>query len=189
MSVPHTRGAFGALVEPTTLQIERLLPGPIDRVWDYLTNADLRRKWLAAGDMELKAGGAFELIWRNDELTTPPGKRPDEFGEEHRMTGRILACDPPHKLAYTWGSSGDVTLFLEEKGADVLLTITHRLLPNRDMLLKVSAGWHAHLDLLVATLTGKTTVLFWDEWASLKALYTRRFDETASAHAEGPAHA
>lgn len=188
MSTPHTRGAFGVLVEPTTLQIERLLPGPIERVWSYLTTADLRRKWLAAGEMELKAGGAFELIWRNDELTSPSGKRPDEFGEEHRMIGRILACDPPHKLAFTWGSSGDVTIALAAKGADVLLTITHRRLPNRDMLLKVSAGWHAHLDLLVATLTGEKTAPFWDEWASLKAEYDRRLDDT-SAHTEGVAHA
>lgn len=189
MSSLHTRGAFGVLVEPATVTIERLLPGPIERVWNYLTIADLRRKWLAAGEMELKEGGAVELIWRNDELTSPPGRRPDEFGEEHRMTGHILACDPPYKIAFTWGSNGDVTISLEPRATEILLTITHRRLPGRDMLLKVSAGWHAHLDILVATLNGGTTAPFWDEWVSLKAEYERRLPDRTSSHGERLAHA
>ena len=41
--------AYGALSEPSTLTIQRMLPGPIERVWAYLTDSDLRRKWLAAG--------------------------------------------------------------------------------------------------------------------------------------------
>ena len=40
---------YGALIEPATVKIQRLLPGPIERVWAYLTDGDLRRKWLAAG--------------------------------------------------------------------------------------------------------------------------------------------
>ena len=70
--------AYGTLIEPTTLKIQRLLPGPIERVWAYLTDSELRRKWLAAGAMEMKVGAPFELIWRNDELNDPPGKRPAE---------------------------------------------------------------------------------------------------------------
>src|SRR5208282_5598691 len=64
---------YGALTEPTTLTIQRLLPGPIDRVWAYLTESDLRRQWLASGTMEMKVGARFELVWRNNELTSPPG--------------------------------------------------------------------------------------------------------------------
>ncbi len=40
-------GAYGALIEPATLKIERILPGPVGRVWAYLTEGALRRKWLA----------------------------------------------------------------------------------------------------------------------------------------------
>src|SRR6201988_5577638 len=90
--------AHGVLIEPATLKIERLLPGPIERVWAYLTESDLRRKWLAAGHMELKAGAPFELVWRNNELTDPPGKAPAGFGEEHRMPSHIVEVDPPRKL-------------------------------------------------------------------------------------------
>ncbi|TKB83151.1 MAG: ATPase, partial [Mesorhizobium sp.] len=64
---------YGALSEPATFTIQRLLPGPIERVWAYLTESDLRRQWMAAGQMEMKAGSSFELVWRNDELTDPPG--------------------------------------------------------------------------------------------------------------------
>ena len=42
--------AYGELIEPTTLRIQRLLPGPIERIWAYLTDSELRSKWMAAGD-------------------------------------------------------------------------------------------------------------------------------------------
>ena len=43
--------AYGVLTEPATLKIQRLLPGPIERVWAYLMESELRRQWLAAGAM------------------------------------------------------------------------------------------------------------------------------------------
>jgi uncharacterized protein YndB with AHSA1/START domain len=166
---------YGALSEPATLTIQRMLPGPIERVWAYLTESDLRRKWLASGDMELKVGAPFELVWRNGELTSPPGKRPEGFGEEHRMESRIIEVDPPRKLVFTWGKgSGDVSFELEPRGERVLLTVTHRRLPDRGMMVGVSTGWHAHLDMLVARLTGQEPGPFWDGFTRLKAEYDRR---------------
>ena len=133
-----------------------MLPGPIERVWAYLTESDLRSKWLASGDMELKVGAPFELVWRNSELTDPPGKRPEGFGEEHRMESRILEIDPPRKLVFTWGKEdSDVSMALEPRGEKVLLTVVHRRLPTRGMMVGVSTGWHAHLDMLVVRLNGE----------------------------------
>jgi uncharacterized protein YndB with AHSA1/START domain len=110
-------GDYGALREPATLTIQRMLPGPIERVWAYLTESDLRSKWLASGDMTLKVGAPFELVWRNSELTDPPGKRPEGFGEEHRMESRIIEIDPPRKLVFTWGKEdSDVSMALEPRG-------------------------------------------------------------------------
>jgi uncharacterized protein YndB with AHSA1/START domain len=166
--------AHGVLIEPATLKIERLLPGPIERVWAYLTESDLRRKWLAAGDMELKAGAAFELVWRNDELTNPPGTPPPGFSGEHRMPSRIVEVDPPHKLVFTWRGSGDVSIELTEQGNQVLLTLIHRRLPDRNTMLMVGAGWHMHLDVLVARASGKEPAPFWDAWSRLKQDYDRR---------------
>jgi uncharacterized protein YndB with AHSA1/START domain len=174
MTDAATAGAHGTLIEPATLRIERVLPGPIERIWAYLTESELRRKWLAAGEMELRIGAPFELVWRNDELTDPPGTRPEGFAAEHRLQGEITEVDPPRRLAITWGSSGGVTFTLEPQGRYVLLGIVHRRLPDRGMLLKVSAGWHTHLDVLAARVAGETPASFWDSWQHRHEEYRAR---------------
>ncbi len=174
MSKPPTPDPYGKLTEPATLTIQRLLPGPIERVWAYLTESDLRRQWLAAGDMEMRVGTPFELVWRNDELTDPPGERPPGFGDEHRMQSRITELDPPRKITFTWQGTGDVTFELEPRGERVLLTVIHRRLTDRGTLMKVGPGWHAHLDVLVARATGKEPQAFWDAWSRLQKDYERR---------------
>ena len=166
--------AYGVLIEPATLKIERRLPGPIERVWAYLTQSELRRQWLAAGEMELKAGAPFELVWRNNELTDPPGQRPPGFSDEHRMRSRIVALDPPRKLVFVWGDSGEVTFELSPEGEEVLLTLIHRRLPEGATRLMIGAGWHMHLDLLVARVAGKQTEPYWDGWRRLRDDYERR---------------
>jgi uncharacterized protein YndB with AHSA1/START domain len=165
---------FGRLIEPATFRIERLLPGPAERVWSYLTQSDLRREWLASGRMDMAEGSTFELVWHNDELTSPPGKRPAGFSEEHRMRSRIVEANPPHRLAFTWGETGEVSFELRPQGDQVLLTVTHRRITDRAMTLMVGAGWHMHLDILAARLRGTRTEPFWDGWLRLKDEYGRR---------------
>jgi uncharacterized protein YndB with AHSA1/START domain len=169
-----TLDAYGVLTEPATLKIQRLLPGPIERIWAYLTESDLRRQWLAAGQMEMKVGAPVELVWRNDQLTNPPGQRPPGFSGERRMQSRITELDPPRKLAIAWDGSGDVSFELEPKGNEVLLTLIHRRLPDRANLLGVGAGWHAHLDILVARVIGNEPEPFWDGLSRLRKEYDRR---------------
>jgi uncharacterized protein YndB with AHSA1/START domain len=175
MNKPVTIDAYGTLTEPATLTIQRVLPGPIERVWSYLTDSNLRRKWLASGAMEMKEGSSFELVWRNSELTDPPGQRPEGFGEEHSMQSRIITCEPPHTLAFTWGENGSVSIALEPRGNTVLLTLIHERLGERGMKVMVGAGWHAHLDILVARVSGQEPAEpFWDGWAKLKKDYEAR---------------
>jgi uncharacterized protein YndB with AHSA1/START domain len=165
---------YGQLIQPATLRIERLLPGTRERVWEYLTQSDLRRQWMAAGDMEEEEGSSFELVWRNDELTDPPGERPAGFGDEHRMQSRIVEYDPPRKLTITWSGSGNVSFELAQRGDDVLLTVIHRRLPDRSSLLMHAAGWHIHLDILAARMTGEKPETFWDGWNRLMTDYDQR---------------
>jgi uncharacterized protein YndB with AHSA1/START domain len=174
MTEPTALDAYGVLTEPATLKIQRLLPGPIERIWAYLTQSDLRRQWLAAGEMEMKVGAPFEFVWRNDELTDPPGQRPPGFSDEHRMQSRIIEFEPPRKLAIAWGANGEVSFELGPKGNEVLLTVIHRRLPDRATMLKVGAGWHMHLDILAARATGKEPAPFWDGWSRLREEYDRR---------------
>ena len=61
-----------------------------------------------------------------------------------------------------------MTFELEPKGKGVLLTVIHRRLPDRSTMLKVSAGWHMHLDVLVARASGEEPAPFWDGWSRLQ---------------------
>jgi uncharacterized protein YndB with AHSA1/START domain len=174
MTEPTTLERHGALTEPATLTLQRLLPGPIERVWAYLTDSDLRRQWFAAGAMDAAVGAPVDLVWRNDELTDPPGARLEGPSGEHRMTVRVTEVDPPRRLAITWGESGAVSFELEPRGRDVLLTLVHRRLPERPVRLNVASGWHAHLDILEAKMRGERPEPFWDAITRLKADYDRR---------------
>lgn len=169
--------SYGTLVDASTVRIQRTLRGPIERVWAYLTQSELRAQWLASGDMELKPGATFELVWRNGNLSDAADARPEGMSEEHRATCEILEVDPPRRLRYLWTDAGEVTFDLKPDGNDVLLTLTHRRLSNRRLVLGVSAGWHVHLDILAARLAGTQAPSVWREWPRLRAEYDRRVPE------------
>jgi uncharacterized protein YndB with AHSA1/START domain len=167
----HVTSTFGELIEPTTLKIQRRLPGPIERVWSYLTDSDLRRQWLASGPMDLRAGASFELLWRNDELSDSPDERPSDFSAESRATCQFVEVEPPWRMRYLWPGVGEVSFDLEPAGGDVLLTVTHRRLSGERLILNVCAGWHAHLALLVAHLERAPAPSLWSTWKRLRREY------------------
>ncbi len=72
MTTMLTEGNYGVLTEPATLTIERLLPGPVERAWSYLTDSELRRQWMAAGAMEEKGrrGRRIHLAQRRTDRPT-----------------------------------------------------------------------------------------------------------------------
>lgn len=165
---------YGRFDERNTLTIRRRLPGPIERVWSYLTDSELRRQWLAAGEMDLRPGTSFELVWRNDELSASASERPEGFPEVSRATCRLTEVDAPHRLRFTWPEVGDVTIELAPSGKDVVLTLTHSGCNDRMMRIMLGAGWHAHLDILVARARGETPRSFWSTWSTLRSEYDSR---------------
>lgn len=169
---------YGKIVGPNTVRFERLLPGPIERVWTYLTDPEKRAKWLASGPMDLRVGGAMELFWLHREMDVLPDEVPEQHRNGHRMKGSITRCEPPHVLGFTWGADparlSEVVIELAEQGKDVQLVLTHHRLPDRKDLLGVAGGWHAHLDVLVEHLNGRTAPGFWGEWAVLDEAYRQR---------------
>ena len=177
MNVDTKIEEFASLRDGTTLVIQRWLPGPVERIWNYLTDSDLRRKWLAAGDMTLTPGGGFELIWRNDELSDASDPRPAGFAEEQRMESRMIAVEPPRLLTYAWGK-GDVTFELEPRGDKVLLTLTHRGLDDPSMRDMTASGWHMHLEILGARVAGRDAASFWSGWTRLHQTYRARLAST-----------
>lgn len=172
---------YGKVIAPGTVRLERLLPGPIERVWDYLTDSQKRGMWLAAGAMELRVGGRVEHVFRNGTLTEnddPPPPKYASHNEESRMQGRVTACDPPHLLAYTWGDGGsapsEVRFDLSVRGTQVLLVVTHSRLATRDETISVAGGWHTHLGILVDRLAGRIPAGFWRTHTSVEAEYEKR---------------
>lgn len=161
----------GTLSEGHTLRMQRRLPGPIERVWSYLTDSDLRRQWLASGDMALEADASFELVWRNDELSDSAAERPEGFAAESRAICQFLEVVPPRRMRYIWPGVGNVCIELEEVGKEVMLTLTHRQLVGDRLILNVCAGWHAHLALLTARLEGRRPPSLWSTWARLRKDY------------------
>ncbi|EIM75762.1 activator of Hsp90 ATPase 1 family protein [Nitratireductor aquibiodomus RA22] len=172
---------FGVATAPDEVRFERLLPGPVERVWAYLTEADRRRQWLAGGEMEPRAGGTAQLVFRHSEFTDEePPARYREMNENGFLSeGRILAWDPPRLLAMTWPGEGEdsqVEFELFREGDRVRLVVTHKRLADRGEMINVSGGWHAHLAVLEAVLSGEKAQPFWSQITALEATYTGRFD-------------
>ena len=151
------------LVKPSTVRLERLLPGPVERVWAYLVDSRKRAAWLAAGEFDLRVGGKIELIFENDKLsgeTAPDGKS----GGPRKFTGKITRLEPLKALAYTWdwdGKDSDVLYELAPQGKDVLLTIHHKLPDDRGLVCAVGGGWQAHTGILADQLNGVQPRGFW----------------------------
>lgn len=156
------------------VRIMRTLPGPIERIWSYLTDPEKRSRWFAGGPMELHAGGKVELFFQHKNIA--PGETPpDQFKHVHdtgfKMPGTILRCEPPRVLSYTFDDNSDVTFELMEK---VLLILTHRSRgEDLPFLTGYASGWHTHLSLLIAQLSGAPTPPFWSTHARLKEEYTK----------------
>ena len=163
------------IIAPDTVRIERVLPGPIERLWSYLVEPEKRAQWFAGGPMELAAGGKMELFFQHNNLTDEAA--PERYAAAAaglRSPGVITRCEPPHTLAFNWGVGGDASevLFeLREQDGDVLLVLTHSRLSGRDGMVNVGSGWHLHLLLLDDLLRGKPRRPFWATQARLEKQY------------------
>jgi len=139
-----------------TVRFERELPGPIHRVWSYLTEGPLLATWLGEdGAIPPRVGESFVLkLGGGDDL-------PEREGYEAAMYGKVLRYDPPRVLEYTWGiKSPDGSMLdstvrfeLEPRGDRVALVLTHwPVLPGFET--RTLAGWHSLLDTLRARVEG-----------------------------------
>ena len=168
----------GELLDPNTVRFVRLLPGPIERVWEYLTDAEKRARWLCGGETELREGGNIELVFHNALLSPeeddPPPAEYAEMNGVMAFGGRVTRCEPPHLLAHTWDfgdEHSEVTYELSEEQERVLLTLTHRRLETRNEVLSVCTGWHTHLNILVAVLEESPPPPFWRTHTALEDRY------------------
>ena len=168
----------GVVTEAGTIVFERILPGPIERVWEYLTDSEKRGRWLARGPMEERVGGKIELFFRNGDLSEIKEPTPERYkAMEQGMTlmCEVTACKKPHLLSFLFGNDGsEVTFELKTKGHAVVLTLTHRRLPGRNEMLTYGGGWHTHLGMLGNRLRDEPTRPFWSTFMGLYNEYEAR---------------
>lgn len=167
----------GEFTSPGEVRLTRLLPGPIERVWEYLTDPAKRKKWFTDGPMELKPGGKMRLHFRHANISpdeTPPADYAQYHDPGEHMDGTVLRCEPPRLLSYTFGDEADVTFELTPQGSQVLLVLTHRSrggdIPNVG---NYAIGWDTHLSILVPLIEGHTPPPFWASHDRIKAAYEK----------------
>jgi uncharacterized protein YndB with AHSA1/START domain len=176
-------GAYGEVTEPGTLRIERVLPGPIERVWAYLTEPEKRSKWFAGGPMELRDGGRLEFHFDHRNLSPHDDPAPERYKHAEgpqTSVGRVTRCEPPNLISFTWGDElgdSEVTFELTPQNEKVLMVLTHRRLADRSMTVMVAAGWHAHVALLIDNLNQEDPRPFWSTFSSLEAEYEKRIPQ------------
>ncbi len=136
----------GAFKRVAMVQFERVIRGPIERVWEFLTDPGKLPGWFGEGTIEPRAGGAVRLM-----------------GDHFR--GIVTQWKPPRRLVYSINVFGPgesespypesyLSLALAPRGSDVALTLAH--LPVLDRFEKQNAmGWHTFLDMLDAALRGE----------------------------------
>ncbi len=175
--------AYVERIDAKTVRFERLLPGPIERVWAYITEGEKRRRWLAGGEFDLTPGGPIELIFENASLSPLPDDPPPQkycgLPEKMHFTGAITRCEPPHLLAHTWiddEHTSEVEYQLTAEGDQVRLILTHKLLKDDEAVLGVMGGWHAHFDILEDVLEDRTPRPFWKTHTALEAEYEKRLN-------------
>jgi uncharacterized protein YndB with AHSA1/START domain len=141
---------------PDVLRFERVLPHPVERVWDAIATPAGVEGWLAGGTLEPIVGGAVDL----------------HFDDDNGVRGTVTTCRPPAELEYTWledpkRRESIVRFELRPHPDGTLLVLTHRLL---DELAGFGAGWHAHLDMLEGQLDGRE-VDWRERWDALSPRY------------------
>ncbi|MFC4308178.1 SRPBCC family protein [Steroidobacter flavus] len=158
--------AQGEISNVPCVTFTRLLPGPIERVWSYLTDPKKLPTWYGeVASIEPRQGGKVRLV-------------------DGHIRGIVTQWQPPHRLVYTWNvfdatDAEDAvsaypesypTFELEARGTEVLLTFKHfpileRFIPQNAM------GWHTMLDMLTAALNDQPVKARADYVAKNAAIY------------------
>lgn len=172
---------YGELLDDSTVRFERLLPGPIEHVWRYLTESDLRAQWLCGGDVETAVDGRVDMHFHNVTLSSeddvPRPAKFSEMPEKMSFAGTVTRCEPPHLLEHTWEFNDENSLVryeLSERDDKVILVLTHRRLETPQIVLDVSGGWHTHLNILEDVLEHRPLRPFYRMQQKYEAEYRER---------------
>jgi uncharacterized protein YndB with AHSA1/START domain len=97
------------MTDSLSLQVERVIPGPIEAVFDAWLDADSLKRWMTPGPgmtvpvatTDPRIGGRFHIVMRHD-------------GRDIPHDGEYRVIDRPTKLVFTW---------ISEPAGNTLVTI------------------------------------------------------------------
>jgi uncharacterized protein YndB with AHSA1/START domain len=159
-------GALEQTGDRWQLRFTRELQHPAEKVWRAITESKHLEAWFPQ-----RIVGAWSV--------GTPLQFESRGGEHPSFDGVVLACDPPSRLEFRWGT--DTILFeIAPSASGCVLT----LIDTIDELGKAArdgAGWHTCLDLLEHDLDRITPS--WvqsDRWREVHPGYVEKFGPAAS---------
>ena len=152
-------------IAPDTIRLERVLDAPVETVWRYLTEAELRQTWFMGGT-DATGVGEFELVVDHDKLSTDavPYPKENECYKGSVWHEKVLRFDPPRLLETTFqgGKNGIVTYELKPEGEKTRLILTHSGITSDTGFQGFGGGWNSHMTVLQEKLARRSIRNFWE---------------------------
>jgi uncharacterized protein YndB with AHSA1/START domain len=150
---------------PDAIRLERMLDAPVEKVWRYLTEAELRQQWFMGGT-DATGVGDFELLVDHDKLSTDTVPYPESYEcfKGAVWTEKVTRFEPPRLLETTFqgGKNGVVTYELFPDGERTRLVLTHSGIVSPSGFQDFGGGWNSHLAVLAEKLAGRSVRNFWE---------------------------
>lgn len=166
MNAPAGAGTLGIGDDGAfRIHFDRTLRHPVIKVWQAITDPELRNIWLENTRIDMHPGGTVVY----------------DFGDEGKATGEVLStrppaeADPSAELTHTWKWEGVPTSVVRwhlEPTDDgfTRLQLTHSEL-IREPAADFAVGWHAMLDTAERYLDGESWDDVWGQYEELAAHY------------------
>jgi uncharacterized protein YndB with AHSA1/START domain len=147
------------------IRLERTLDAPVETVWRYITEAELRQQWFMGGT-DATGVGDFELLVDHDKLSTDTVPYPESYEcfKGAVWTEKVTRFEPPRLLETTFqgGKNGVVTYELFPDGERTRLVLTHSGIVSPSGFQDFGGGWNSHLAVLAEKLAGRSVRNFWE---------------------------
>ncbi|MBD2867723.1 SRPBCC family protein [Paenibacillus arenilitoris] len=140
-------------------QFDRHLKHPVEKVWTAITDPDKLAKWLASAKADLREGGSLELTF---DLT-----------EGNAFACRITEYKPHAVLEFEWGPEERVRFELYPEDGGCQLVLKQLFEHKSGQTAKDLAGWHEHLEVLLAVLGGEPAAFSYGAWESWHEAYLK----------------
>jgi uncharacterized protein YndB with AHSA1/START domain len=167
-------------IGPDAIRLERMLDAPAEKVWRYLTEAELRSQWFMGG-ADARPDGEFDLIVDHDNLSSDDVPYPEDYApfKGKAWTEKVIRFEPPRLLETTFqsGKNGTVTYELFREGDRTRLVLTHGGITSGTGAQDFGSGWNSHLTMLQEKLAGRDVRNFWELHARSKEAVKQALSE------------